>query len=148
MLAETSLISKLPTMTSKTFSTGTPPYPSPDIDCLSYGSLSAIDDTTLYPPTPALGGLPFCPQPDIGGLSLCPEPDIPLWPLPNNFYTHLSPSLSATPIKNEGYLGIHLAPPTLYTQTLSQELDEDQELIFNLEQGNVQPGMSLLLFFF
>jgi hypothetical protein len=57
---------------------------------------------------------------------LCTQPDIPLWPLPNNFYTHLSPTLSATPIKYEGYLAMHLASPTLDTQTLPQGLDEDQ----------------------
>jgi hypothetical protein len=56
----------------------------------------------------------------------------------------MSPTLSATPIKYEGYLGTHLAPPpTLDTQTLSQGLDENQEFVFNFGEGNVQPGVSL-----
>jgi hypothetical protein len=38
---------------------------------------------------------------------------------------------------------ILLPPPTLDTQTLPQGLDENQEFVFNLGQGNVQPGMSL-----
>jgi hypothetical protein len=118
-------------MTSKTFSTGTPFCPSPDIDGLSFWSLSGFDDTPLSPPS-TLGGLPFCPQPDL-----------PLWPSPNNFHTHLSPTLSATSIKYEGYLGRDLVPPTLDTQTLPQGLDENQEFTFNLGEGNVQLGMSL-----
>ena len=36
-----------------------------------------------------------------------------------------------------------LSPPTLDTQTLPQGLDENQEFVFNLGEGNVQPGMSL-----
>jgi len=41
-------------------------------------------------------------------------------------------------------LGRHLAPPpTLDTQTLPQELDENQEFVFNFGEGNVQPGVSL-----
>jgi hypothetical protein len=141
-------------MTSKTFSIGTPLSPPPDIDGLSPWSFSAIDNTPLLPPSPNLAGLPLCPPPDIAGLPLCPLPDIdntPLWPQldislspsPNNYYTHLSPTLSATPIKYEGYLGTHLVPPTLDTQTLPQGLDENQEFVFNLGEGNVQPGMSL-----
>ena len=141
-------------MTSKTFSTGTPLCPSPDIDGLSDLSLSDIDDTPVYPP-PALYEALFFPPPALYeahvfppsalcGLPLWPQPDIPLWPSPKNDHTHLSPTLSATPIKYEGYLGTHLAsPPTLDTQTLPQGLDENQEFVFNLGQGNVQPGMSL-----
>lgn len=140
-------------MTSKTFSTGTPLNLPPDIDGVSPWSLSGIDDTPLLPPSPNLAGLPLCPPPDLAGLPLCLTPDIddtPLWlqpdiplsPSPNNYYTHLPPTLLATPIKYEGFWGTHLVPPTLDTKTLPQELDEDQGFIFNLEEGNVQPVMS------
>ena len=152
-------------MTSKTFSTRTPLSPLPDIDGLSPWSLSDIDNTPLLPPSPNLAGLPLCPPPNLAGLPLCPppdiaglplcplpdiddtpvwlQPDIPLSPSPNNYYTHLSPTLSATPVKYEGYLGTHLVPTTLDIQTLPQGLDENQEFVFNLREGNVQPGMSL-----
>jgi hypothetical protein len=128
-------------MTSKTFSTGTPFCPSPDMDGLSDWSFSDIDDTPLYP-LPALYEASLSPPPALGGLPFWPQSDIPLSPSPNNYDTPLLPTLSATPIKYEGFWGTHLVPPTLDTQTLPQVLDEDQGFIFNLGEGNVQPGMS------
>ena len=80
--------------------------------CQPTSSKMSLSNQTQQPQN-QMAGLPLCPPPDIDDTPLWLQPDIPLSPSPNNYYTHLLPTLSATPIKYEGYLGTHLVPPHL-----------------------------------
>ena len=102
-------------MTSKTFSTGIPLCPSPDIDRLSYWSLSGIEDPPLFPTPPAFDEAPLFPTSTPLALDKAPLflGGLPFGPQPNNFCAHHQPYQQPQSSMKDTWADILPPPPHL-----------------------------------